>query len=74
VIAKLEGESIPLLSQEGKARWGGSKAETFRDGNHPSQDCFAIPLPIFLDRCALPGLHSQPLVTQEGYALTSKSR
>ena len=31
----------PLLSQEGKARgarWGGSKAEMFRDGNHPSRD------------------------------------
>ena len=39
---------IPLLSQEGKARearWGGSKTETCRNGNHPSRDRFAIPLP-----------------------------
>jgi hypothetical protein len=36
----------PLLSQEGKARearWGGSKAEMFRDGNHPSRDPLCDP-------------------------------
>jgi len=38
---KLSENKIPLLSQEGKAREarrGGSIAEMFRDGNHPSHD------------------------------------
>jgi len=44
----MEEGHIPLRSQEGRARearWGGSEAETFRDGNHPSRDREAIPLP-----------------------------
>jgi hypothetical protein len=28
-----------------EARWGGSKAEMFRHGNHPSRDRVAISLP-----------------------------
>ena len=40
-------ERTPLLSQEGKARearWGGSEAEAFRGGNHPSHElCSCCP-------------------------------
>ena len=37
---------------------GGSESETLRLGYHPSRDREAIPLPTFLDGCALSGLHS----------------
>jgi hypothetical protein len=53
-------EKIPLLSQEGKAREarrGGSKAQTFRNGNHPSRDPLRDPA---------------ALLTQEGNPLLSR--
>ena len=56
---ELQYKENPLLSQEGWREAPG----WFQKGTTPRGIRFAIPLPAFLDCCALPGLHSQPLVT-----------
>jgi hypothetical protein len=59
-------ESGGQRDREAHPAGGGSKTETFRDGNHPSHDLdfVSIMLPKFLDGGALPGLRSHPLATQ----------
>ena len=64
---------LPSWDRRGGAkRRGGSphRKTSLAYGYHPSRDPLRDPAALlFLDGCALPGLHSQPLVTQEGNRL-----